>query len=126
MDIALYALNILIAASCWIIGIFIARFVMRKWFGISPDGPEMMGSGVTTDDVLDFDKSDMPFIPVKISKEHGLYYAWFTGNNKFIGQSEREDEIELMAYRHMMKMVGLRMEFTHDEDIAEPKLNTGP
>ena len=118
MEWTQYAFNVAVVASSWIVGIFIARFVIRKFFGISPDGPEMMGSGVTTDDVLDFDKADQPYIPVKISKENGLYYAWFTGNNKFIGQSEREEDIELMAYRHMMKMVGLRMEFTHDEDGA--------
>ena len=116
MELAQYAWNVAIVASSWLIGIFIARYVMRKWFGISPDGPEMMGSGVTTDDVLDFDKSDMPFIPVKVSKENGLYYAWFTGNNKFIGQSEREEDIELMAYRQIMKLVNLRMEIKHDKD----------
>lgn len=116
MDIGMYALNVILAASCWFAGIMLARFIIRKFFSV--EGPEMMGSGVTTDDVLDFDKADQPYIPVKISKENGLYYAWFTGNNKFIGQSEREEDIELMAYRHMMKMVGLRMEFTHDEDGA--------
>ena len=82
MDWASYGVNVLIAASCWFAGIMFARFVIRKFFAI--EGPEMMGSGVTTDDVLDFDKSDMPFIPVKISKENGLYYAWFTGNNRFL------------------------------------------
>ena len=116
MELAQYAWNVAIVASSWLIGIFIARYVMRKWFGISPDGPEMMGGGVTTDDVLQLDKAEMPFIPVKISKENGLYYAWFTNNDKFIGQSEREEDIELMAYRHLMKLVGLRMEISHEED----------
>lgn len=110
MDISSYALNVAVAASSWIVGIMIARFIIRKWFGISPDGPEMMGGGVTTDDVLDFDKSEMPYIPVKVSQEHGLYYAWFKGNDKFIGQAEKLEEIEMMAYKHLMKLVGLRME----------------
>ncbi len=118
MDWASYGINILVAASSWLIGIILARFVLRKWFGISPDGPEMVGNGVTTDDVLAIDKADMPYIPVKVTKEHGLYYAWFTGNNKFIGQSEREEDIELMAYRHIMKLVNLRMEIKHDKDEA--------
>lgn len=116
MDWVQYAANIAIVASSWMAGIFLARFILRKWFSINPDGPEMVGSGVTTDDVLAIDKADMPYIPVKVTKEHGLYYAWFTGNNKFIGQSEREEEIELMAYRHLMKLVNLRMEIKHDKD----------
>jgi hypothetical protein len=125
MDWASYGINILIAASSWFIGIMIARLVLRRFFSIGPDGPEMMGGGVTTDDVLDFDKSEMPYIPVKVSKENGLYYAWFKGNDKFIGQSEREEDIELMAYRHMMKMVGLRMEFKHEEEPL-PAKTEGP
>lgn len=111
MDYTQYIVNIVIVASSWMAGVFIARFILRKWFNVNPDGPEMMGGGVTTDDVLDFDKSEMPYIPVKISQEHGLYYAWFKGNDKFIGQAEKIEEIEMMAYKQLMKLVGLRMEF---------------
>ena len=111
-----YAKHAAIVASSWIIGIFIARFILRKWFHVNPDGPEMVGGGLSTDDVLQLDKAEMPFIPVKISKENGIYYAWFSNNNKFIGQSESEQEIEMMTYRHLLKLVNLRMEFKHEED----------
>ena len=57
----------------------------------------------------------MPYIPVKITKEHGIYYAWFTNNDKFIGQAEKVEELEMMAYRHLMKLVNLRMEIKVDE-----------
>jgi hypothetical protein len=114
MDWMAYGTNVLIAASSWFIGIVLARLVIRYFFSSRSDGPEMVGSGVTTDDVLAFDKSDIPFIPVKVSHEHGIYYAWFTNNDKFIGQAEKLDEIEMMAYKHLMKLVGLRMEFKQD------------
>lgn len=121
MDIASYTLNVLVVASSWILGIFIARFIIRRYFGFSPDGPEILnsGGGVSTDDVLSLDKSEMPYIPVKVSQEHGLYYAWFASNQKFIGQAEKMEEIEMMAYQHLMKLVGLRMEFDHSEDKPE-------
>ena len=111
-----YAKHVAIVASSWMIGIFIARFILRKFFSINPDGPEIVNGGVSTDDVLQLDKAEMPFIPVKISKEKGIYYAWFENNNKFIGQSESEQEIEMMTYRHLLKLVNLRMEFKHEED----------
>jgi len=113
MDWIAYGINILVVASSWMIGIFIARYILRTFFSIEPDGPEMLntGGGVSTDDVLGFDKAELPYIPVKISHEHGLYYAWFANNQKFIGQAEKFEEIEMMAYQHLMKLVGLRMEF---------------
>lgn len=115
MDYTQYIINIAVVASSWMIGIFLARFVLRRFFGVSPEGPEMMGGGVTTDDVLAIDKAEMPYIPVKITKEHGIYYAWFTNNDKFIGQAEKVEELEMMAYRHLMKLVNLRMEIKVDE-----------
>jgi len=115
MDYTQYIVNIAVVASSWMIGIFLARFVLRRFFGVSPEGPEMMGGGVTTDDVLAIDKAEMPYIPVKITKEHGIYYAWFTNNDKFIGQAEKVEELEMMAYRHLMKLVNLRMEIKVDE-----------
>jgi hypothetical protein len=114
MDLTQYAVNIVVVASSWMVGIFIARFIMRRYFGISPDGPEMMGGGVTTDDVLAIDKSEMPYIPVKVSKEHDIYYAWFTNNDLFIGQSEKIEEIEIMTYRHLLKLVKLRLEIKEE------------
>jgi hypothetical protein len=115
MDYTQYIVNIAVVASSWMIGIFLARFVLRRFFGVNPEGPEMMGGGVTTDDVLAIDKAEMPYIPVKITKEHGIYYAWFTNNDKFIGQAEKVEELEMMAYRHLMKLVNLRMEIKVDE-----------
>ena len=118
MDWMSYGINIVVAASSWFVGIMIARFVLRKYFGVNPDGPEMVGGGVTTDDVLAIDKSEMPYIPVKVSQEHGQYYAWFTNNNKFIGQAEKMEEIEIMTYRHLLKLVNLRLEFKQDKEEA--------
>ena len=124
MDWVQYATNVAVVASSWIVGILLARLIIRWFFRPNPeDGIALSGEGgtVSTDDVLEWDENEKPFIPVKIISEHGQYYAWFTGNNKFIGQSEREEDIELMAYRHMMKMVGLRMEFNHEEDPLPAK-----
>ena len=112
MELSQYIVNIIVVASSWMAGVFIARYIMRKFFDVDPDGPTVLnqGGGVSTDDVLGFDKAEMPYIPVKVSQEHGLYYAWFTNNDKFIGQAEKFEEIEMMAYKHLMKLVGLRME----------------
>jgi len=118
MDPIHYIANIALVASSWMAGIFVARYLMRKFFKIDPDGPAVLnsGGGVSTDDVLDFDKAEMPYIPVKISREHGIYYAWFTNNNKFIGQAEKIEEIEMMAYKQLIKLVNLRMEFNIEEE----------
>jgi hypothetical protein len=118
MDWIQYGANIVIVASSWMAGVFVARFMLRKFFNVNPDGPAVLnsGGGVSTDDVLDFDKAEMPYIPVKISREHGIYYAWFTNNDKFIGQAEKIEEIEMMAYKHLMKLVNLRMEFNIEEE----------
>jgi hypothetical protein len=121
MELSQFAINVIVSATSWFIGIMIARFVLSRYFGVSPDGPEILnsGGGVSTDDVLALDKSEMPYIPVKVSQEHGLYYAWFASNQKFIGQSEKMEEIEMMAYQHLMKLVGLRMEFDHSDEKPE-------
>ena len=118
MDPIHYIANIALVASSWMAGIFVARYLMRKFFKIDPDGPAVLnsGGGVSTDDVLDFDKAEMPYIPVKISREHGIYYAWFTNNDKFIGQAEKIEEIEMMAYKQLIKLVNLRMEFNIEEE----------
>lgn len=114
MDWMQYGINVVVVASSWIVGIMLARFILRRFFGVSPDGPEMVGGGVTTDDVLAIDKAEMPYIPVKVSNERGLYYAWFTNNDKFIGQAERMEEIEIMTYRQLLKLVNLRLEFKEE------------
>jgi hypothetical protein len=96
----------------WIIGIVIARWIVRKFIHTAE---EPIGS-VSGDDVLDFDKADMPYIPVTIVRENGLYYAWFKGNNKFIGQAKKLADIHKMAHEHVMKQLGLRFEFVREKD----------
>ena len=119
MDPVHYFANICLVASSWMAGIFFARFIMRKFFGVNPDGPEVVGS-ISSDDLMDIDKAEKPFIPVKIINEEGLYYAWFSNNNKFIGQSKSIDEVRVMAHEHLVKAFGLRFEFT-EEDKATVK-----
>jgi hypothetical protein len=104
-------------------GIFVARFLMRKYFNINPDGPEVVGS-ISSDDMLDFDDADKAFIPVNIIKEDGLYYGWFKNNNKFLGQTTSIEELRVMAHEHVIKAFGLRFEFTH-EDKATVKQEKG-
>ena len=114
MDPALYFANIVIVASSWMAGIFVARYLMRKYFNINPDGPEVVGS-ISSDDMLDFDDADKAFIPVNIVKENGLYYGWFKNNNKFLGQTTSVEELRVMAHEHVLKAFGLRFEFTHED-----------
>jgi len=115
MDWMAYGINVLVVASSWMIGIFLARFILRTFFSIEPDGPAEIAGSVSSDDLVDWDKSDKPFIPIKIMRENGLYYGWFTNNNKFIGQSEKLDEVKLMARDHILKQLGLRLEFNMEK-----------
>lgn len=128
MELSQFAINVIVSATSWFIGIMIARFVLRRYFGVSPDGPDVLNSsgGVSTDDVLKLDNAELPYIPVKVSQEHGLYYAWFANNQKFIGQAKEMGEIEMMAYQHLMKLVGLRIEFENEDSVADPKAEKGP
>jgi len=123
MDPVHYIANIVLVASSWMAGIFFARFLMRKYFNINPDGPEVVGS-ISSDDMLDFDDADKAFIPVNIVKEDGLYYGWFKNNNKFLGQTTSVEELRVMAHEHVIKAFGLRFEFTH-EDKATVKQEKG-
>lgn len=128
MELSQLIINIIVSACSWFIGIMIARFVLRRYFGVSPDGPDVLnsGGGVSTDDVLQLDKAELPYIPVKVSQEHGLYYAWFANNQKFIGQAEGMQEIEMMAYQHLMKLVGLRIEFENEDSAAAKGVEKTP
>lgn len=119
MDWMQYGINVLVAASSWFVGIMIARLIIRLFFKIDPDTADIQGS-VSSDDVVDWDGSDRPFIPVKIIREHGQYYAWFTGNNKFIGQSPKLAEVKLMARDHIFKQLGLRLEFKVERGDKAP------
>lgn len=123
MDPVHYIANIAIVASSWMAGIFVARFLMRKYFNINPDGPEVVGS-ISSDDMLDFDDNEKAFIPVNIVKEDGLYYGWFKNNNKFLGQTASIEELRVMAHEHVIKAFGLRFEFT-EEDKAKVELKKG-
>jgi hypothetical protein len=114
-----FFIAVIISASGWFIGFMIARWILRKFFG--PSEEMMTGGAISNDDILDFDNSDMPYIPVTVIKENGLYYAWFAGNDKFIGQAKKMDEICKMAHEHVLKQVGLRFEFTHEKDKTKPK-----
>lgn len=97
----------------WIIGAFIAKWIMGRFF--------TKEEVISDDDVLDFDKSERPYIPVRILKQQGQYYAWFSGNDKFIGQSKSVQEIHKMAHEHVFKQMGLRFEFTQETDTVKPK-----
>jgi len=123
MDPIHYFANICLVASSWMAGIFVARYLMRKFFKIDPDGPEVVGS-ISSDDLMDIDKAEKPFIPVKIINEEGVYYAWFSNNNKFIGQAITIDEVRVMAHEHLVKAFGLRFEFT-EENKATLKQEKG-
>ena len=123
MDPVHYIANIALVASSWMAGIFFARFIMRKFFGVNPDGPEVVGS-ISSEDLMGIDKAEKPYIPVKIINENGLYYAWFSNNDKFIGQSTSIDEVRTMAHEHLVKAFGLRFEFT-EEDKATVELKKG-
>ena len=115
MDPVYYISNIILVASSWMAGIFVARFLMRKFFKINPDGPDGEIAGtMSSGDILDFDGAERPYIPVKIINEEGLYYAWFSNNNKFIGQSASMEEVRIMAHEHVVKTLGLRFEFTEE------------
>jgi hypothetical protein len=123
MDPVHYIANIVLVASSWMAGIFFARYLMRKFFKIDPDGPEVVGS-ISSDDLLDFDDDEKAFIPVNIVQENGLYYGWFKNNNKFLGQTTTLEELRVMAHEHVLKAFGLRFEFTH-EDKATVKQEKG-
>ena len=115
MDWMAYGINVLITSSSWIAGIILGTFIVhmfRKIFKINSDEDDIEVSGsVSSDDLVDWDKSDKPYIPIKIMRDNGLYYGWFTNNDKFIGQSAKLDEVKLMARDHIIKQLGLRLEF---------------
>jgi hypothetical protein len=105
-----FMIAVLISAASWMLGIVIARYVMRiysRW----NESTEVRSGGVSTDDIIDFDKSDLPFIPVRIVKEHGQYYAWFASNDRFIGQAAKIEDLHRMTHEDILKQVGLRLEF---------------
>jgi hypothetical protein len=124
MDVLMTAMQIVIALGIgYFVGKIIAGFV-SAYFARNEE-PAVIGS-VSGDDVLDFDKSEVPFIPVRIIKEHNQYYAWFSVNEKFIGQAATIEEIRRAAYEQVLKQMGLRFEFTQEKTKAKPKTKKGP
>ena len=124
MDALMTAVQIVIALGIgYFVGKIIAGFV-SAYFARNEE-PAVIGN-VSGDDVLDFDKSEVPFIPVRIIKEHNQYYAWFSVNEKFIGQAATIEEIRRAAYEQVLKQMGLRFEFTQEKTKAKPKTKKGP
>lgn len=119
MDVLMTAVQIVIALG---IGYFVGKIIagLVSAYFTRNEEPAVIGS-VSGDDVLDFDKSEVPFIPVRIIKEHNQYYAWFSVNEKFIGQASTIDEIRRTAYEQVLKQMGLRFEFTQEKAKAKPK-----
>jgi hypothetical protein len=120
-----FIVDIFVAASCWILGAMLGQWVVSKisWFKSAINDSEVVGT-ISSDDLLDFDEAEKPFIPVTIVQENGLYYGWFKNNNKFLGQTTTVDELRVMAHEHVVKTFGLRFEFTH-EDKATVKQEIG-
>lgn len=104
-----FVVGVLVSTASWMIGIALARFLLRRYLGWGAE--EEPTSSVHTDDIVDFDKSERPYIPVRIVKEHGQYYAWFALNDSFIGQADKLYELRQMAHENILKQVGLRLEF---------------
>jgi hypothetical protein len=110
-----FIVDILITAGCWVLGAMLGEWLISKIksFRSQENDPEIAGS-ISSDDLLDFDDAEKPYIPVNIVKENGLYYAWFTNNDKFIGQSKNTEELRVMAHEEVVKALGLRFEFKHE------------
>jgi len=111
-----YLITVIVSASAWLLGIVIARAISKRFLEKQTD-VEISGSD---DELLEFDKTERPFIPVRVLKENGLYYAWFSGNDKFIGQSKNLDEIRLLSHESVLNQIGLRVEL-NQESVKKAK-----
>ena len=105
-----YLSTVILSASGWVLGVLIGQFIIKTFF--EKETETIVSS--TDDDLLDFDKTERPFIPVRVLKENGLYYAWFSVNDKFIGQSKNLDEIRLLSHETVLKQIGLRVELSQE------------
>jgi hypothetical protein len=114
MDSMLY--NIL---AC-IIGAILLDFVYTRYIrGLFRNEDKELTGTISTDDIMQHDDiSDQNFIPVRIIYKSGIYYGWFSGNERFIGQSTVIDEIQNMAYSVICKQLGLRLVIT--EEFGDP------
>lgn len=109
---------VLVSALGWLVGAIIARWIINRL--------SSKNEAEESDDLLDFDKADKPYIPVRIMKENGMYYAWFSGNDMFIGQSKKIEDIRRMAHENVFKQMGLRFEFAEETSKVKPKLEKNP
>jgi hypothetical protein len=106
------AASIFIWFSSSAFGYFAARWFCRKFL----DKSEAIALGsVSSDDVMDFTDDDEPYVPVKVSKEHGLLYAWFMNNNVFVGQAETDTEMRLLVQKHLLDQLGLKVTYAYEE-----------
>ena len=107
------AFSIFIWFSSSAFGYFAARWFCRKFMDKDDDDVVSLGT-VSADDIMDF-SDDKPFVPVKIIKENGLHYAWFTNNNLFAGQAVSDAEIRLTVQDHLLNQLGLKVAYAYEE-----------
>jgi hypothetical protein len=108
--------NVLFYGVTWIIGAFLGDLVYMKFIKKHVEDDGEISGQISTDDIVDYDKDERAYIPVKILRKAGLYYGWFSGNDKFIGQAETVSEIHLMTRDHILKQLGLRLEFKEENE----------
>ena len=111
-----YLITVIVSASAWVLGMLIGRLIIKTFF--EKETENVISS--TDDDLLEFDQTERPFIPVRVLKENGFYYAWFSVNDKFIGQSKNLDEIRLLSHESVLKQIGLRVEL-NQESVKKAK-----
>jgi hypothetical protein len=107
--------NVLFYGVTWIIGAFLGDLVYKKFIKKHVEDDGEISGQISTDDIVDYDKDDRAYIPVKIVRIDGLYYGWFL-NHKFIGQAETVSEIQHITRDHIFKQLGLRLEFKEETE----------
>jgi hypothetical protein len=112
------AASIFIWFSSSAFGYFVARWFCRKFLDRDDDVVSL--GTVSSDDIMDFSDDDKPFVPVKIVKENGLHYAWFTNNNKFAGQAVSDAEIRLTVQDHLLDQLGLKVAYVYETPTETP------
>ena len=112
------AASIFIWFSSSAFGYFAARWFCRKFLDKNDDVVSL--GTVSSDDIMDFSDDDKPFVPVKIVKENGLHYAWFTNNNKFAGQAVSDAEIRLTVQEHLLDQLGLKVAYAYETPTETP------
>jgi hypothetical protein len=86
-----------------------------NYFRGGEDSPVVEGN-LSTDDVLDWDElTDQPIVPIRIVKEAGQYYAWFSNNDKFAGQGKSLAQAREATYLAIFKEMGLTVKFKQEK-----------